>query len=293
MKLASLVGPERVIVPLEATTLPLATNMLIQRLIATGAVREPEKLWSRVAEVRGEDLVALGDRAFLLHYRTDAVDDLAVAIGVAPVPVERDIGEGEAQRARLLLLIIAPPRMAGRYLQVLGALGRALRSPAAVQEIVETQAPDALAALAIWSDQELPDELLVRDLMTEHPRTVAPDELLRDAARMLARANVHALPVVDANGVLLGLLSQRELLRILLAGPLVGPSGVRPPQPDAHRAVRDVMTRQVLCIAPEQSVAEAATLLANKDLDGVPVVREGRLVGYLSRGDIIRKLIGS
>lgn len=293
MKLASLVRPERVIAPLEAVTLPMAISMLVQRLVATGAVREPEKLWSRVAEARGEDLVALGDRAFLLHYRTDAVDDLAVAIGVAPLPVERDLGEGEAQRARLLLLIIAPPRMAGRYLQVLGALGRALRSPAAVQEIVETPGPDALAALPIWSDQEIPEELLVRDLMTEQPRIVSPGEPLRDAARMLARANVHALPVVDAHGVLLGLLSQRELLRILLAGPLVGPAGTRPPQPDAHRAVRDVMTRQVLCIAPEQSVAEAATLLANKDLDGVPVVREGRLVGYLSRGDIIRKLIGS
>jgi len=56
--------------------------------------------------------------------------------------------------------------------------------------------------------------------------------------------------------------------------------------------VRDAMTRQVLCVAPEQPVAEVAALMSNKDVERVPVVREGRLVGFLTRGDIVRKLIG-
>jgi CBS domain-containing protein len=56
--------------------------------------------------------------------------------------------------------------------------------------------------------------------------------------------------------------------------------------------VRDVMTRQVLCVAPEQPVAEVAALMTNKDVERVPVVWEGRLVGFLTRGDIVRKLIG-
>jgi CBS domain-containing protein len=53
------------------------------------------------------------------------------------------------------------------------------------------------------------------------------------------------------------------------------------------------MTRQVLCVAPEQPIAEVASLMSNKDVDRVPVVREGRLVGFLTRGDIVRKLIGT
>jgi CBS domain-containing protein len=59
------------------------------------------------------------------------------------------------------------------------------------------------------------------------------------------------------------------------------------------RTVRDVMTRQVLCVAPEQPIAEVASLMSNKDVDRVPVIREGRLVGFLTRGDIVRKLIGT
>jgi CBS domain-containing protein len=57
--------------------------------------------------------------------------------------------------------------------------------------------------------------------------------------------------------------------------------------------VRDVMTRQVLCVSPEQPLAEVASMMINKDVDRVPVVREGNLVGFLTRGDIVRKLIGS
>jgi CBS domain-containing protein len=59
------------------------------------------------------------------------------------------------------------------------------------------------------------------------------------------------------------------------------------------RQVRDVMTRQVLCVRPDQPVAEVAAMMSNKDVDRVPVVSDGRLVGFLTRGDIVRKLIGS
>jgi CBS domain-containing protein len=66
-----------------------------------------------------------------------------------------------------------------------------------------------------------------------------------------------------------------------------------PPSQEGRRTVRDVMTRQVLAVAPEQPLAEVASLMVNKDVAHVPVVREGKLVGFLTRGDIVRKLIGS
>ena len=70
------------------------------------------------------------------------------------------------------------------------------------------------------------------------------------------------------------------------------PTAKTPPA-TGHRLVRDVMTRQVLCVSPEQPLADVASLMSNKDVDRVPVVSEGRLVGFLTRGDIVRKLLGS
>ena len=112
MRLSDVVLPERVVVPLEQLPLTDAAWVLVERLTAAGAVADPEKLRARVEEGRGEDIVVLGDRAFLTHYRTDAVDDLAVAIGVAPEAIARDLGESERKQARIVLLLIAPPRLA-------------------------------------------------------------------------------------------------------------------------------------------------------------------------------------
>jgi CBS domain-containing protein len=108
------------------------------------------------------------------------------------------------------------------------------------------------------------------------------------------RAGVAGLPVVDDGGRVVGMLGQRELLQHLLTSYLQRGGHAPPPPPGAGtRTVKDVMTRQVLCVSPEQPLAEVAAMMSNKDVDRVPVVREGLLVGFLTRGDIVRKLIGS
>ncbi|HJR64700.1 MAG TPA: CBS domain-containing protein [Gemmatimonadaceae bacterium] len=293
MKLSELVVAEQVVIPLTETTLRGAGLTLLERLVAAGAVEDPEKLRLRVEEERGEDIVAMGDRAFLLHYRTDAVDDLAVALGVSPTPIVRVLGESDTQQARIVLVFLAPPRLAARYLQVLGAFARLLSKPATVEAIHAAPTPEALTASGIFGTVSLPEQITVRDLMTETPRTAAPDTPLRDAARDMTRARIGALPVVDREGLLIGILSERELLRHMMSNLLQGGTTHRPtPTGTTRRTVRDVMTRQVLAVSPEQPLAEVASLMSNKDVEYVPVVNQGRLVGLLSRGDIIRKLTG-
>lgn len=298
MRLADLVTAERTVLPLQVGSLRDAAWTLVERLAATGAVSDPEKLHRRAIEERGEDIVALGDRAFLTHYRTDAVHDLAVAIGIAPEPITREVGDADApqQQARIVMLILAPPRLAARYLQVLGAFARLLSRPEVVEAMLAAQSAEELAALPALAEVELAPQLTVRDIMTLRPRTARPDELLRDAAYEMVRAGESGLPVVDADNMLVGMLSERELLRHLLNSVAhLGGAAHRPETvaEQSRRTVRDVMTRQVLAVPPDQPLAEVASLMVNKDVDRVPVVREGRLVGFLTRGDIVRKLIGS
>ena len=297
MNLADFVRPDHVVVPLRADTLEGAARVLLERLVAAGAVAHPERLRERVAEARPEDLVAMGDRAFLLHYRNDAVRELTVAIGAARAPVERELGESdETQHARIVLFIAAPPRQAALYLQVVGAFARVLSRPAAVDELLAQPDPAAIAALPAFAEVTLRDQLTVRDLMTERPRSVGADTPLRDAALDMVRVGVAGLPVVDGDGRVIGMLGQRELLQHLLTKYLQRGGTSQPGAAAAEqvpRAVRDVMTRQVMCVSPDQPLAEVAAMMTNKDVDRVPVVREGRLVGFLTRGDIVRKLIGS
>lgn len=295
MRLADCLAPSRVLVPLPCDTLGDARSALLERLSASGAVADLERLSGRVAEERGEDMVAIADRAFLLHYRTDTASTLQVALGVCPNGLRRTLDDGTEQRAPVVVIVVGPPRSAARQLQVVRAFGRLLPKEEVIDALVASPSPEAVVTLSVFAEYELPEQLLVRDLMTERPRTTTGDVSLPVAARELIETGLGALPVVDEDERLLGMLSERELMRHLLASEVLSDGHTRhaPPLLQSKKTVRDAMTRQVLCVAPEQPVAEVAALMTHKNVERVPVVRGGRLVGFLTRGDIVRKLIGS
>jgi CBS domain-containing protein len=144
-------------------------------------------------------------------------------------------------------------------------------------------------------EAELPAQLTVREMMSDRPFITHVDTPLRAAAQEMVRARVGALPVVDADGRLIGMLTDRDLVLELLGSHLQlgAPAHLPTGHPGRRRTVRDIMTRQVMCVSPDQPLAEAASLMSHKDVDRVPVVQDGRLVGFLTRGDIVRKLVGS
>jgi CBS domain-containing protein len=291
MKLSDFVSAERVLVPLVAGTLSEASEALLARVESSAAVRDAAKLRRRIDESRNEDLVVIAGRAFVMHYRAEAVGALRVALGVAPQPIARGPVSDDA-RARVVVLVVAPPREAARHLQLVRAFARLFSREDFLEAIHSAVSPEEVAALEALAEITLPEELTVRDLMTERPRTTTPEMPLRDAAREMLSSGLSALPVVDEDGGLLGLLSERELMRHFMSSTLGSPSSrFTPPNAHGRRTVRDVMTRQVLCVAPEQSLADVAALMTNKDVERVPVVRGGRLVGFLTRGDIVRKLL--
>jgi CBS domain-containing protein len=269
----------------------VAAAALLDRL--RNSVDDVEKLRQRMEEERPEDMVAMGDRAFLLHFRTDAARDLVIAVGSAEQPIFRDIGDGEQQSARIVLFVVAPPRLAAPYLQLLAAFSRLFSQPALVEAMLAQRTPEGLAGVLAGAEYEAPERLSVRDIMTERPRVVTADTPLREAAQDMVRSGIGGLPVVDGEGRVIGMLSERELMRHLLNAYLHGGTAAASPPGANRRRVRDVMTRQVLCVSPDQPLAEVASIMTNKDVGRVPVVSGGRLVGLLTRGDIVRKLIGS
>ena len=295
MKLREFLSPERIIVPLESHTLDEAAAELLERVLAAREVLDRHKLRRRVGEARPEDVVAMGDRAFLLHYRSDGAGQLVVAIGVAPAPLCRRPPGEEEQCARIVLLVVTPPRQAARYLQIVGGFARLLRQDDVLAAVHAAASPQVLVELDAFARYQLPEQLTVRDVMTDHPRTVLAETPLKEAARTMVRAGLGALPVIDDERRVVGMVSEREVIRHLLTTQVFSGPDVRSSLSplSGPRTVRDVMSRQVMCVAPEQPIAEVASLMSNKDVDRVPVVREGQLVGFLTRGDIVRKLIGN
>jgi len=117
--------------------------------------------------------------------------------------------------------------------------------------------------------------LRVRDLMTTEVTTVGPTTSLKDVARLLVERRISGVPVLE-RGRLVGIVSEADLLQ-------------RSPGEDMRRA-RDVMSRKVTSVAPDTPLEEVASILAARRIRRVPVVQSGRLVGIVSRANVVHAL---
>lgn len=299
MKLADLLGPRRVVVPLPAGTLEEGLRVLVEACVADGRVADAVRLDETIRESWPEDTMSLGPHAWLPHFRTDAVRGLVVALGIAEAPIAAGTRETSAVRGsepRMILLIVASPRDTASYLQTVAAFARMLARDDVAEALVAARSPAEVLALPALREQELEGQLLVRDVMRAQVVALRPDETLDAAARTLGRVGADALPVVAEGGQVVGMLSYRELLRQFAPGYVQRATGAAPAQlpPDPRTLrVRDAMARSVFCVSEDQTVADAAHLLTSRDVERVPVVAEGVLRGFLTRADLVHRLLGS
>jgi CBS domain-containing protein len=296
MRLSEVLRPEQILAPLPADSYRAAVVAIVQRLVDTGAVVHPERLGRLTSEDRIRDLVHVGDRVLLPHLRTDAVERLVVALGVAPAPLKGSAGVPDATE-RVIVLVLAPPGAANRYLQVVAALARALRQDHVVDHLVEARSPEEVLDIPEIRDLVVPPRLTVRDIMTQRVYRVFPDTPVSELLELMSQHDLKAVPVIGEKREVLGIVTDRDLLRFLLPQLGQGAAGERPAAPLQERSARDtpvreVMSRSVMCISEDQGLAELAAIMVNKDVERLPVVSDGQLTGFLTRGDILRKLFG-
>jgi CBS domain-containing protein len=142
-------------------------------------------------------------------------------------------------------------------------------------------------------------------IMTRQPITAGPTMSVRDVAKLLLEHGISAVPVVNASGALLGIVSEGDLVRwrdvarderaswwlqILAEGEDVAPEFLAYVR-SGGRLLRDLMTREVVTVEEETLLPEIARLLEEHHVKRVPVVRHGQVVGIVSRADLVRALI--
>jgi CBS domain-containing protein len=139
------------------------------------------------------------------------------------------------------------------------------------------------------------------DVMVANVITVGPDASVQDVARILLNARISGVPVVGPNGELIGIVSEGDLMRRVEAGTgrrrpwwlalLTGKEVLAAEFIKEHsRKVADVMSREVITAAPETPLSEIANLLEKNAIKRVPIVDKGKLVGIVSRANLLQAL---
>jgi CBS domain-containing protein/mannitol/fructose-specific phosphotransferase system IIA component (Ntr-type) len=289
MELLELLPAEHIVAPLVAATLDEALAELVERLVSSGALRDASVIEQGMRERR--DVVAAGPDVVLPHYRTDAVERLVVCLGLAPDGLDAR-ARGLDIRPRLVALIIAPRHATTLYLQTVSMLARLFRDPAVIDRLVQARSPDEVRQLADLEGLRLQPRLAVRDIMVHQVQAVTAATPAREAVDLMVRRRLRAVPVVGDKQEVLGVVTEWDVMRALLPQiPRVGVDNQEPVVPETLR-VKDIMTRSVLCISEDLGLEEAASMMINKDVEQFPVTSEGKLSGFVTRGDIIRKLFG-
>jgi CBS domain-containing membrane protein len=128
--------------------------------------------------------------------------------------------------------------------------------------------------------------LRVRDVMTADVTTLQRNDKLSLADDIMRLGRIRHLPVLDENGQLAGLVTQRDLFRGALAKALgYGERAQR--QLMDTLVVKEVMTSAVITTTPDTLLSEAAHVLIERKIGCLPVVEAGRLVGIITEGDFV------
>lgn len=111
--------------------------------------------------------------------------------------------------------------------------------------------------------------MLAREIMTRHVCIISPEASVREAARILAERRISGMPVLNEQGAIIGMCTEADVIS------------------KQGELVRDIMSTEIISVSEETPIGEIAQLLSLRKIKRVPVVTNGRLVGLVSRADIV------
>lgn len=127
------------------------------------------------------------------------------------------------------------------------------------------------------------ERTVFQSISQRHVLTVPPHATVREAARAMARVNCGSVLVIEPPDVLLGILTERDLMNRVLA---------RDVDPDAT-AVREVMTPKPTCVPPDTRVSDALVIMLERGFRHLPIVQGTRILGVFSIRDALPRELGT
>ena len=148
-------------------------------------------------------------------------------------------------------------------------------------------------------------QMLAKDIMTKDVVTVRPEEKVENAARILLNNKISGIPVVDENNHVIGIITEKDLMIkatemrvpfyltlfdsiIYLENPIRFNNDLKK---YTASNVKEAMTDKVYSVEEDTSLTEIVAMMQKRNINRVPVLRHGKLIGIISRNDILKALV--
>ncbi len=212
----------------------------------------------------------------------------AVALGVAPRPfqVEDPADASEAPGARILVLVTGR----GLSREARFRIESIFFDPKIESALLRAGGASQILSLPRLTALELQKPLKVQDVMIPLSYRIYPDTPLDEVLDLMVRRRLSAVPVVGEGLQVLGVISAADILKYGMQVAAAPVGGKR--EGDETPTARNIMSRSIMCVTEDESLRHAAQLMANRNVAQLPVVREGEIVGFLTRGGVLTALFG-
>ena len=299
MKLANLLMERRIKTNLKARTKEEAVRELLDMIRLEGVKLNYESVLKSIWEREEVEDTSYGRGFAFPHARTDAVDEMYILIGISKSGLEDKTPDNIP--LHMICLLLTPSTIAKLYLQTLSGLAAFARMEGTLEKLLHITNERDVIKLISDANVTVDKELMVKDVMRHDVATTTPDETLKDVANKMFRNRLSALAVVDENRKLLGVISDRDLIRAALPdyqaliSNLNYSLDVEPFEELLKREdkikVSQLFQEKYEVTTPETRIVEVAAMMIFKDVRRVFVTSEDNLVGILLRKDIVNMII--
>jgi PTS system nitrogen regulatory IIA component len=299
MRLANLLDEDLIDCSLQVTRKQEAIKVLLELVRKKYPDHDYGAIFQSILEREEIEDTSYGRGVAFPHARTDAVDEMYIAVGVSKKGLEDRTPDN--QPLRMICLMLTPSNIAKLYLQTLSAFAAFARHSGNLERVIEAKTPGGVID-AIWeSNVAVEKEITAKDLMRREVVAVTPDDSLKRVANLMFRHRLSALAVVDSEGNLLGQITDKELIQAALPdfrtliSNLNYSLDVEPFEELLKKEdkikVKQLYTTDQEVVSRQTKIVEVAAMMLFKDLRRVFVTDSDKLVGVLLRKDIVHMII--
>ncbi|MBF9017857.1 MULTISPECIES: CBS domain-containing protein [unclassified Oceanispirochaeta] len=130
----------------------------------------------------------------------------------------------------------------------------------------------------------------VSNRMTKNPVTISPDTPVSEARDKMKKESIHRLPVIDKNDHLIGIITEKDIL-YASPSPATSLDVYEIHNLMSKLKVHSVMTKDVITIGPDTPLEDAARILADNNIGGLPIIENGLLIGIITESDLFRVFV--